>query len=97
MQFDLNEAIRDVLDFLKTHWKPSLAKYIIWPSMTVGLTSLSVPLWVDVANWILVHQNLFTDYKIPLVQPNYPLGAILIGLSIFLYFLDVWVKKIVTH
>ncbi|MEJ1339160.1 MAG: hypothetical protein RPU34_15150 [Candidatus Sedimenticola sp. (ex Thyasira tokunagai)] len=93
MTFDLNEAIRDLLDFARTHWKPSLAKYIIWPSMTVGLASLSVPLWVDVANWILVHQNYLPDYKLPLAQPNYPLGASLIGLSVLVYFLDVWIKK----
>jgi len=93
MRFDLNEAIRDVLDFLKSHWKPSLAKYIILPSMTVGLTALSVPLWVEVANWVLVHQNILPDYKLPLTQPNYPLGASLIGLSVLVYFLDVWLKK----
>ncbi|TKB25343.1 hypothetical protein FCL47_14940 [Desulfopila sp. IMCC35006] len=93
MNFDLNEAIRDVLDFLKIHWKPSLAKYIIWPSMTVGLASLSVPLWVDIANWILVHQNFLPDYKFPLAQPNYPLGVLLIGLSVLVYFLDVRLKK----
>ncbi|MTI64570.1 hypothetical protein [Methylophaga sp.] len=93
MKFDLNEAIRDVLDFLKTHWKPSLAKYIIWPSMTVGLASLSVPLWIDIANWILVHQNFLPDYKFPLAQPNYPLGASLIALCVLVYFLDVWLKK----
>ena len=93
MKFDLNEAIRDVLDFLKTHWRPSLAKYIIWPSMTVGLGSLSVPLWIDIANWALVHQNFSPDYQFPLAQPNYPLGASLIGLSVFVYFLDVWLKK----
>jgi hypothetical protein len=93
MKFDLNEATRDVLDFLKTHWKPSLAKYIIWPSMTVGLGSLSVPLWIDIANWALVHQNFSPDYQFPLAQPNYPLGASLIGLSVFVYFLDVWLKK----
>lgn len=93
MKFDVNEAIRDVLDFLKTHWNPSLAKYIIWPSMTVGLASLSVPLWVSVANWILVHQNFLPDFKLPLEQPNYPLGASLVGLSFLVYFLDVWLKK----
>lgn len=93
MKFDLNEAIRDVLDFLKTHWKPSLAKYIIWPSMTVGLASLSVPLWIDIANWVLVNQNFFPGYQSPLSQPNYPLGASLIGLSVLVYFLDVWIKK----
>ncbi|WP_404340802.1 hypothetical protein [Pseudoalteromonas mariniglutinosa] len=93
MKFDLNEAVRDVLGFLKTHWKPSLAKYIIWPSMTVGLASLSVPLWIDIANWMLVHQNFFPSYQFPLVQPNYPLGASLIGLSVLVYFLDVWLKK----
>ncbi|EPJ2794451.1 PIN domain-containing protein [Vibrio parahaemolyticus] len=93
MKFDLNEAIRDVLDFLKTHWKPSLAKYIIWPSMTVGLASLSVPLWIDIANWALVHQNFFPSYQFPIVQPNYPLGVSLIGLSVLVYFLDVWLKK----
>ncbi|MBQ0726670.1 MAG: hypothetical protein KBT77_04890 [Thalassolituus oleivorans] len=93
MKFDLNEAIRDVLDFLKTHWKPSLAKYIIWPSMTVGLASLSVPLWIDIANWVLVHQNFFPGYRFPLSQPNYPLGSSLIGLSVFVYILDVWLKK----
>ncbi|EJG1656844.1 hypothetical protein QNS37_000675 [Vibrio parahaemolyticus] len=93
MKFDLNEAIRDMLDFLKTHWKPSLAKYIIWPSMTVGLASLSVPLWIDIANWALVHQNFFPSYQFPIVQPNYPLGVSLIGLSVLVYFLDVWLKK----
>lgn len=93
MKFDLNEAIRDVLAFLKARWKPSLAKYIIWPSMTVGLASLSVPLWIDIANWILVHQNFLPDYKFPLAQPNYLLGASLIVLSVFIYFLDVWLKK----
>jgi len=93
MKFDLNQAIRDVLDFLKTHWKPSLAKYIIWPSMTVGLASLTVPLWIDIVNWVLVHQDFFPGYQSPLVQPNYPLGASLIGLSILVYFLDVWLKK----
>ncbi len=92
MKFDLNEAIRDVLDFLKNHWKPSLAKYIIWPSMTVGLASLSVPLWIEIANWALVHQNFFPN-QFPLAQPNYPLGASLIGLSVLVYFLDVWLKK----
>ncbi len=91
--FNLNEAIRDVLDFLRTHWKPSLAKYIIWPSMTVGLASISIPLWVDIADWILIHQNFLPDYKFPLAQPNYPLGATLIGLSVLVYFLDVWFKK----
>lgn len=54
---------------------------------------LSVPLWVDVVNWILVHQNFLPDYKLPLAQPNYPLGASLIGLSVLVYFLDVWLKK----
>ncbi|BCV64275.1 HTH domain-containing protein [Shewanella algae] len=93
MKFNLNEAIRDVLDFLKTHWKPSLAKYIIWPSMTAGLASLSVPLWIDIANWALVHQDFFPGYQFPLAQPNYPLGASLIGLSVLVYFLDVWLKK----
>lgn len=93
MKFDLNQAIRDVLDFLKAHWKPSLAKYIIWPSMTVGLASLSVPLWIDIANWILVHQNFLPDYKFPIVKPNYTLGTSLIGLSVFVYFLDVWLKR----
>lgn len=93
MKFDLNEAIRDVLDFLKTHWRPSLAKYIIGPSMTVGLVSLSVPLWIDIANWVLVHQSFFPGYQAPLAQPNYPLGASLIGLSVLVYFLDVWIKK----
>lgn len=93
MKFDLNEAIRDVLDFLRTHWKPSLAKYIIWPSMTVGLASLSIPLWVEFANWILVHQDFFPDYTFPIAQPNYPLGATLIALSVLVYFLDVWLKK----
>mgnify|MGYP001064222863 CR=1 FL=1 len=96
MTFDLNEAIRDVLDFLRTHWKPSLAKYIIWPLMTVGLASITVPLWVDVFKWILVHQNFLPDYKISLVQPNYLLGASLIGLSVVVYFLDVWLKKNIT-
>lgn len=93
MKFDLNEAIRDLLDFIKTRWRPSLAKYIIWPSMTVGLASLSVPLWIDVANWMLVHQNFFPRYQFPLVQPNYPLGASLIGLSVLVYFLDLLLKK----
>lgn len=93
MKFDLNEAIRDVIDFLKVHWKPSLAKYIIRPSMTVGLMSLSVPLWIDIANWVLVHQHFLPDYQFPLVQPNYPLGLSLIGLSVLVYFLDVWLKK----
>ena len=93
MKFDLNEAIRDVLDFLKNHWKPSLAKYIIWPSMTVGSMSLSVPLWIDIANWVLVHQNFFPGYQFPLAQPNYPLGVSLISLSVLVYFLDVWLKK----
>ncbi|HFG2106007.1 TPA: hypothetical protein ACGF4K_003608, partial [Vibrio cholerae] len=93
MKLDLNEAIRDVLGFLKTHWKPSLAKYIIVPSMTVGLGAFSVPLWIDLVNWVLVHQNFFPDYQSPLVQPNYPLGASLIGLSVLVYSLDVWLKK----
>lgn len=93
MKFDLNEAIRDVLGFLKTHWKPSLAKYIIVPSMTVGLGALSVPLWVDLVNWVLVHQRFFPSYQFPLTQPNYPLGASLIGLSVLVYFLDVWIKR----
>lgn len=93
MKFDLNEAIRDVLSFLKTHWNPSLAKYIIGPSMTVGLASLSVPLWIDIANWALVHQNFFPGYQFPLAQPNYPLGVSLIGLSVLVYFLDAWLKK----
>lgn len=97
MKFDLNEAIRDVLDFLKTHWKPSLAKYIIVPLMTLGITSFSVPLWVDFANWLLVHQNFSPNYKFPISQPNYPLGASLIGLSVFVYFLDVWLKKNSNH
>jgi len=93
MKFDINEAIRDVLNFLRTHWKPSIAKYIILPSMTLGLASLSVPLWIDIANWILVHQNFVPGYKFPLSQPNYPLGATLIGLSVFVYSLDGWFKK----
>ncbi len=92
-QFNPNEAFRDFLDLLKTLWKPSLAKYIIWPSMTVGLASLSVPLWIDIANWALVNQNFSPSYQFPLAQPNYPLGASLIGLSVLAYFLDVWLKK----
>tara|TARA_R110000851_G_scaffold332780_2_gene509916 strand:+ start:29820 stop:33926 length:4107 start_codon:yes stop_codon:yes gene_type:complete len=93
VKFDLNEAIRDVLDFLRTHWKHSLAKYIIWPSMVVGLSSLSIPLWIEILNWVLVNQNFLPDYQFPLVQPNYPLGASLIGFSALIYFIDVWLKK----
>lgn len=93
MKFDLNEAIRDVLDFVKERWKPSLAKYIIVPSMTVGLGALSIPLWVDIINWILVHQNFLPDYKLPIALPNYPLGISLIILSIIIYFIDSWMKK----
>ncbi len=93
MKFDLNEAIRDLLDFLKVRWNPSLAMKIIVPSMTLGLASLSVPIWVDVANWILVHQNFFQNYSVPLLKPNYLLGASLISLSVFVYFLDVMLKR----
>lgn len=93
MKFDLNEAIRDVLVFLKSHWKPSLANSIIWPSMAAGIASLSVPIWIEIANWALVHQNHFPGYQFPIAQPNYPLGAALIGLSVFVYILDAWLKK----
>lgn len=93
MKFDLNEAIRDVLNFLKTHWKPSLAKYIVWPSMTVGLASVSVPLWIEVVNWVLINQNFFPDYRFSISQPNYLLGASLIFLSVLVHFVDAWLKK----
>jgi hypothetical protein len=93
MKFNANQAIRDVLDFLLTYWKPSQAKYIIWPSMSVGLASLSVPLWIDVANWILEHQTFFPGYQSSIIEPNYPLGASLIGLSVIVFFLDTWLKK----
>lgn len=94
MKFDINEAIRDVLDFFRPHWRPSLAKYIVRSLMPAGLISLSVPLWVEIANWVLVRQNFFPDYRVPLLQPNYLLGACLIGLSVIVYLLDEWLKKI---
>lgn len=93
MKFDLNEAIRDVLDFLRPHWNRSFAKYIIWPSMLAGLASINFPLWIDIINVILVHQNFFPDYKNPITQPNYYLGASLIGLSVSVYILDIWLSR----
>ncbi|HHD7737072.1 TPA: hypothetical protein ACOWQJ_001271 [Providencia rettgeri] len=93
MKLDINEAIRDFLNFLKVYWKPSLAKYISVPLVVAGIGALSVPWWIDLINWGLMHQNFIPEYKVPFTEPNFILGFTLISIGIGVFIIDSWAKK----
>lgn len=88
IKIDVNKALEQIFAFVIAYFRPSLAKFIIWPLLLTGLGFLNPPLWVEIVNWLLVNQNVFPQYQIPLSEPNGVWGWSLILLSIFIYFFE---------
>jgi hypothetical protein len=85
IKIDVNKALKQIFAFVIAYFRPSLAKFIIWPLLLTGLGFLNPPLWVEIVNWLLVNQNVFSQHQIPLSEPNGVWGWSLILFSIFIY------------
>ncbi|PFG58117.1 hypothetical protein ATG66_0651 [Vibrio sp. ES.051] len=85
MKIDFNKVVKHILDFILAYFRPSLAKFIIWPLLVTGLGFLSPPLWTEIVNWVLINQNFFPQYQISFLPPNGVWGWSLILLSVFIY------------
>src|SRR5690606_17641993 len=53
---------------------------------------LNPPLWLDILNWFLSNQKVLPEYSEPISTPMYITGWVLIGLSILIYLIDVWLQ-----
>ncbi|MFH6955290.1 tetratricopeptide repeat protein [Pseudoalteromonas sp. XMcav1-K] len=87
-KIDTNKALKQIFSFIIAYFRPSLAKFIIWPLLVTGLGLLNPPLWIEIVNWILVNQSSFPQYQIPLAEPNGVWGWSLILLSVFVYLVE---------
>ncbi|TOG81809.1 hypothetical protein CGI93_18930, partial [Vibrio parahaemolyticus] len=82
---DWNGILHKALDFLMSYFRPSLAKFIIWPLLVTGLGFLNPPFWIELLNWTLENQNLFPQFKMPISPANGVWGWSLILLSVAIY------------
>jgi len=86
------DVVRKNIKFLVVLFRPSLAKALSVPLLMAGVGILNTPLWVDVLNWFLKSQKFLPEYSEPISTPMFTTGWILIGLSLSIYLIDVWLQ-----
>ncbi len=86
------DVVRKNIKFLVALYRPSLAKALSVPLLLAGVGILNTPLWLDILNWLLSNQKFFPEYSGPISTPMFITGWVLIGLSIFIYFIEVWLQ-----
>jgi len=77
-----------LLNILICIFKPSLAKAISLPLLLAGIGILNSPLWLDIVNWFLTNQELYSQFKGPISVPKESTGWIFISISIFVFLVD---------
>ncbi|WP_330109826.1 hypothetical protein [Methylophaga thalassica] len=78
--------------YLVALFRPSLAKALSVPLLLAGIGILSPPWWLDILNWFLSNQKVLPEYSEPISTLTYITGWVLIGLSILIYLIDVWLQ-----
>jgi len=86
------DVVRKNIKFLVALFRPSLAKALSVPLLLAGIGILNPPLWLDILNWFLSNQKVLPQYSGPISTPLYITGWLLIGLSILIYLIDVWLQ-----
>lgn len=86
------DVVRKNIKFLVALFRPSLAKALSVPLLLAGIGILNPPLWLDILNWFLSNQKVLPEYSEPISTPMYITGWVLIGLSILIYLIDVWLQ-----
>lgn len=86
------DVVRKNIKFLVALFRPSLTKALSVPLLLAGISILNPPLWLDILNWFLSNQKVLPEYSEPISTPMYITGWVLIGLSILVYLIDVWIK-----
>lgn len=86
------DVVRKNIKFLVALFRPSLAKALSVPLLLAGIGILNPPLWLDILNWFLSNQKVLSEYSEPISTPMYITGWVLIGLSILIYLIDVWLQ-----
>lgn len=86
------DVVRKNIKFLVALFRPSLAKALSVPLLLAGIHILNPPLWLDILNWLLSNQKVLPEYSEPISTPMYITGWVLIGLSILVYLIDVFLQ-----
>lgn len=86
------DVVRKNIKFLVALFRPSLSKALSVPLLLAGIAILSPPWWLDILNWFLSNQKVLPEYSEPISTPMYITGWVLIGLSILIYLIDVWLQ-----
>lgn len=86
------DVVRKNIKFLVALFRPSLAKALSVPLLLAGIGILNPPLWLDILNWFLSNQKVLPEYSGSISSPMYITGWVLIGLSIVIYLIDVWLQ-----
>ncbi|MGM5669694.1 hypothetical protein, partial [Enterobacter cloacae] len=89
MKIDWDVVLKNI-KFLVVLFRPSLAKALSLPLLLAGVGILNTPLWLDILNWFLSHQEIFPEYSGPISTPMFLTGWVLIGLSLSIYLIEVW-------
>ena len=85
-------VVRKNIKFLVVLFRPSLAKALSLPLLLAGIGILNPPLWLDILNWFLIHQKVLPEYSGPISTPMFITGWVLIGLSLLIYLIEVWLQ-----
>ncbi|WP_312386757.1 HTH domain-containing protein [Atlantibacter hermannii] len=91
MKIDWDVVLKNI-KFLVVLFRPSLAKALSLPLLLAGVGILNTPLWLDILNWFLSHQKVLPEYSGPISTPMFLTGWILIGLSLSIYLIEVWLQ-----
>ena len=86
------DVVRKNIKFVVLLLRPSLAKALSVPLLLSGISILNPPLWLDFLNWLLRNQKVLPEFSEPISTPMYITGWVLIGLSILIYLIDVWLQ-----
>jgi len=86
------DVVRKNVKFLIALFRPSLAKALSVPLLLAGTSILNPPFWLDILNWFWSNQKVLPQYSGPITTPMYITGWVLIGLSIVVYLIDVWLQ-----
>lgn len=86
------DVVRKNTKFLVVLFRPSLAKALSVPLLLAGIGILSPPWWLEILNWFLSNQENPPQNSEPNLTAMYVTGWGLIGLSILIYFIDVWLQ-----
>lgn len=85
-------VVRKNIKFLVVLFRPSLAKALSLPLLLAGIGILNPPLWLDILNWFFSHQKVLPEYSGPISTPMFITGWVLIGLSLLIYLIEVWLQ-----